>query len=86
MGSIDIGRIGIWTWILDNVPSSQAAEHTAEAEALGYGAIRGTPEQIASRVGEHFDAGADHVGVQVLADDADATVEGWRILAPHLLN
>ena len=39
IGSIDIGRIGIWTWILDNVPSSQAAEHTAEAEELGYGAM-----------------------------------------------
>ncbi len=45
----------------------------------------GTPEQIASRVREHHDAGADHVGVQVLADDPDATVDGWRTLAPYLL-
>ena len=46
----------------------------------------GTPEQIASRVREHHDAGADHVGVQVLADDPDATVDGWRTLAPYLLD
>ena len=45
----------------------------------------GTPEQVTSRVQEHFDAGADHVGVQVLADGLDATVGGWRILAPHFL-
>ena len=48
--------------------------------------VWGTPEQIASRVRERFDAGADHVCLQVLADSPDATVEGWRILAPHLLN
>ena len=212
--SIDLGRVGIWTGVLDTVPSSRAVEFTAEAEELGYGAIwfpeavgrdpfvaamlllQGTssikvatgianiyardpmttanaqrtvaeafpgrfllglgvshhhlvqdirkheysrplsymreylvrmreapffahgpqdlpeivlaalgpkmlqlsaeatagahpyfvpPEQVASRVREHFDAGADHVGVQVLADGADATAGGWRILAPHLL-
>ncbi|MDE0653441.1 MAG: TIGR03620 family F420-dependent LLM class oxidoreductase [bacterium] len=47
--------------------------------------VWGTPEQIVARVQEHLDAGADHVGVQVLADDPDSTVEGWRILAPALL-
>ncbi len=46
----------------------------------------GTPEQITARVREHFDAGADHVGVQVLAGGADATADGWRILAPFLLS
>ena len=45
----------------------------------------GTPEQITSRVREHFDAGADHVSVQVLADGVEATADGWRILAPLLL-
>ena len=45
----------------------------------------GTPEQITARVQEHLDAGADHVGIQVLADDPDATAEGWRTLAPALL-
>ena len=46
----------------------------------------GTPEQAAARVREHLDAGADHVGVQVLADDPDATVDGWRTLAPYVLD
>ncbi|MCY3954090.1 MAG: TIGR03620 family F420-dependent LLM class oxidoreductase [bacterium] len=47
--------------------------------------VWGTPEQIEARVREHLDAGADHVGVQVLAEDPDTTAEGWRILAPVLL-
>ena len=46
----------------------------------------GTPEQITSRIAEHFDAGADHVCVQVLADSLDATADGWRTLAPYLLD
>ena len=45
----------------------------------------GTPEQIGARIAEHFDAGADHVGVQVLADSLDSAADGWRTLAPHLL-
>ncbi len=47
--------------------------------------VWGTPEQITARVQQHLDAGADHVGVQVLAEDPDTTAEGWRILAPALL-
>ncbi|MDE0517726.1 MAG: TIGR03620 family F420-dependent LLM class oxidoreductase, partial [Acidimicrobiaceae bacterium] len=39
MGNIDLGRIGIWTGLLDLVPSSQAVELAAEVEELGYGAI-----------------------------------------------
>ena len=44
----------------------------------------GTPEQVTSRVQDHLDAGADHVGVQVLADNTDDAADGWRTLAPHL--
>jgi probable F420-dependent oxidoreductase len=36
---MDIGQYGIWTFTLDMVPSSQAAEHVGELEALGYGAV-----------------------------------------------
>jgi len=36
---MDIGQYGIWTFSLDMVPSSQAAEHVGELEALGYGAV-----------------------------------------------
>jgi probable F420-dependent oxidoreductase len=47
--------------------------------------VWGTPTQIRTRVQAHLDAGADHVGVQVLAADPETTAEGWRILAPVLL-
>ena len=39
MGSIDLGRIGIWTGVLDALPSAQGVEFVAEAEELGYGAF-----------------------------------------------
>jgi probable F420-dependent oxidoreductase len=46
----------------------------------------GTPEQIAARVREHHDAGADHVCLQVLAERGGAApVEQWRTLAPAVL-
>ena len=45
----------------------------------------GDPERIAVRVQEHFDAGADHVCVQVLVRDAPDLADGWRTLAPALL-
>ena len=46
----------------------------------------GTPSQIAARVQEHFDAGADHVCVQVLVRDPANLADGWRTLAPALLD
>ena len=36
---MDLGRVGIWTFTLDLQPSSQAQEHAAELEELGYGAL-----------------------------------------------
>lgn len=45
----------------------------------------GTEEQIAARVKEHHDAGADHVCVQVLAEDYAMPEAQWRRLAPALL-
>jgi probable F420-dependent oxidoreductase len=45
----------------------------------------GTEEQIAARVTEHHDAGADHVCVQVLQDGTAMPEEQWRRLAPALL-
>ena len=32
--NIDIGSIGLWTGVLDQLPSSQAVEWAAEAESL----------------------------------------------------
>lgn len=42
----------------------------------------GTPEQVASRIKAHLDAGADHVCVQVLgAPPAQPPLEQWTMLA-----
>lgn len=47
----------------------------------------GTPEQIAERVTQHHEAGADHVCVQVLRDDLSTAPEPeWRQLAGVLLD
>jgi probable F420-dependent oxidoreductase len=43
----------------------------------------GSPEDIAARVREHRDAGADHVCVQVLAHPSHVRAH-WRTLAPAL--
>lgn len=44
----------------------------------------GTPEQIAERVQEHHDAGADHVCIQVLQDGTAMPEAQWRALAEVL--
>ncbi|MCW3043201.1 MAG: hypothetical protein JWL57_1359 [Actinobacteria bacterium] len=46
----------------------------------------GTPEDIEARVREHYEAGADHVAIQVLTapDVAGLPYEQWRLLAPVL--
>ena len=72
------------------------ASHAAEAIAMVAGSSRTShlaPEAvdacrcfaallIGARFQQHLDAGADHVGIHVLADNRDTTAEGWRILAP----
>ena len=45
----------------------------------------GDEETIRRRVQAQRDAGADHVCVQVLADDTESLRSGWRTLAPALL-
>ena len=46
----------------------------------------GTEAQIAARVAEHHEAGADHVCVQVLQDGMASPEPFWRRLAPALLS
>jgi len=36
---MDLGRVGVWQYQLDQLPSAQAKEVAAEIEELGYGAI-----------------------------------------------
>ncbi len=45
----------------------------------------GTVDQIAARVREHHDAGADHVCVQVLRADREVPLREWQELAGALL-
>lgn len=44
----------------------------------------GGPEDIASRVNEHLEAGADHVMIQVFAPGIDEMVAGLAQIAAHL--
>ena len=46
----------------------------------------GTPEQIKARVDEHFDAGADHVCIQVLRADNEIPSDEWQALAEVLID
>jgi len=46
----------------------------------------GTEAQIAARVAEHHEAGADHVCVQILQDGLGMPEEQWRRLAPILVS
>ena len=45
----------------------------------------GSIDAIKTRVQDHFDAGADHVCVQVLTEEPQTVPEGWRQLAPALV-
>jgi probable F420-dependent oxidoreductase len=47
-------------------------------------AAHGTPEDVARRLTEHLDAGADHVAVQVIGADEGAALDTLRRLAPVL--
>ena len=42
-------------------------------------------KEVADRIRAHFDAGADHVCIQVLGDGPEIPVDGWRRLAPLVL-
>ena len=74
--------------------------YVANLERLGYGDedLRGSDrlardlvafgdeEAIAAHVRAHFDAGADHVCIQVIGKGDDFALEQWRRLAPALVN
>ena len=44
----------------------------------------GTPEAIATRLGEHLEAGADHVAVQILHEPGESPMPGYRALSKAL--
>jgi probable F420-dependent oxidoreductase len=43
--------------------------------------VRGTVDDVVARVGEHHDAGADHVCIQVLPGGNELPMQAWRDLA-----
>jgi probable F420-dependent oxidoreductase len=47
-------------------------------------ALHGTPEQVAARLAAHFDAGADHVAVQLLTEPGADPLPGYTALAEAL--
>jgi len=47
--------------------------------------VWGTPDDVAERVAQHHDAGADHVAIQILQDGFDLPEAHWRDLAGVLL-
>jgi probable F420-dependent oxidoreductase len=77
----NLRRLGFEQSDIDGGPDGGPSDRLVDAIV-----VWGTPEQIAARLQEHLDAGADHVCVQVLADNPDTTVDGWRTLAPCLLD
>ncbi len=44
----------------------------------------GDADTVAARVGEHREAGADHVAISVVTDSGAQPVDEWRELAPRL--
>jgi probable F420-dependent oxidoreductase len=44
----------------------------------------GTGDEVAAKLNEHLEAGADHVAVQLLADSDDELTDGFRTLAEAL--
>jgi probable F420-dependent oxidoreductase len=46
--------------------------------------VRGSVDDVVARVGEHHDAGADHVCIQVLTANTDFPMQAWSDLADAL--
>ncbi|MGH3732176.1 MAG: LLM class F420-dependent oxidoreductase [Acidimicrobiales bacterium] len=47
--------------------------------------VHGEPDEVRARVREHFDAGADHVCLQVLGSDfGQVPLDEWRRIAPAM--
>lgn len=84
---MDLGRIGVWTFALDQQPAARAQELAAELESLGYGAVW-VPEAVGRDplVGASILlSGTERLVVAtgiatIYARDAMAMNAGWRTL------
>lgn len=83
-----LGRIGVWTFALDQQPAGRARELAAELEALGYGAIW-IPEAVGrdALVNAYLLlSGTEHLTVatgiaSIYARDAIAMNAGWQTVS-----
>lgn len=93
-----IARAGVRRYLrLPNYTNNLKRLGFTEEDVAGEGSDRlidavtawGSTSAVAQRVQEHLDAGADHVGIQVLTEGAvaaeDLPVAEWRELAPALV-
>ena len=80
-----LGRFGIWRGAYQ-----VTAPLAAAVEEAGFGALwlGSSPDvdlvQVAARLGQHLDAGADHVVIQLLTEPGADPVPGYRDLARAL--
>jgi probable F420-dependent oxidoreductase len=75
--------LNAWRWV--GFSDDDLAEGGSDRFVDAIVAI-GDDTAIRRRVQAHLDAGADHVGVQVVGSDLAALRPDWRTLAPALLN
>ena len=86
--TLDPGRIGVWTGLLDSLPAARAVETVAELESMGYGAVW-IPETVGRDALVHAGlllGGSERIVVatgiaNVYARDAVTMANGARTLA-----
>lgn len=86
--SIQLGRIGIWTRALENLPADKAQETARELEELGYGALwfgEALGREVLTNAGILL-AGTKHIVIatgiaNIYARDAVAMASGQKTLA-----
>ncbi|MSO79473.1 MAG: LLM class F420-dependent oxidoreductase [Acidimicrobiia bacterium] len=84
----NLGRVGVWTFALDQQPATRARELVAEFEELGYGAIW-IPEAVGrdALVNSYLLlSGGEHIAVAtgiatIYARDALAMTAGWKTVS-----
>jgi probable F420-dependent oxidoreductase len=86
--SIQLGRVGIWTRALENLPAAKAQETVRELEELGYGALwfgEALGREVLTNAGMLL-AGTKRIVIatgiaNIYARDAVATASGQKTLA-----
>lgn len=89
-----IGRLAVqYPYLgLRNYTTNLLRHGFTEADIAGAGSdalidalvAHGCPESIYTQIDEHLSAGANHVGIQILAEDPTASpVQAFRTLAEH---